>query len=109
MSLGVKIAKLRKMNDWTQDQFAEMVGVHSRHVSRWETDRTRPTIKRLQKISEVLGLPIEELLSENGGKTDSKYPIEFNELKDEEKEIITKLIHALATKRRIEKLLHAEE
>lgn len=34
--IGKFIAQLRKEKGWTQEQFAEQLGVNSRSVSRWE-------------------------------------------------------------------------
>jgi len=112
MSLGKQIAKIRKQKDWTQDEFAKKVGVHGGHVSRWETDKMRPSLKRLHKIADVLGVSIEELIQGNGTGTaphDSGYLKEVGDLKEEDKDMVANLIHALATRRRMEKLLHAEE
>ena len=35
-TLQKKIAKLRKLRDWTQDDLAKKMEVHKSHVSRWE-------------------------------------------------------------------------
>jgi transcriptional regulator with XRE-family HTH domain len=35
MTLGEKIKKLRVENNWTQEKFAEMMGVSAQAVSRW--------------------------------------------------------------------------
>ena len=42
MTLGQKIAALRKKRGWTQDYLAEKVNVNGRHVSRWENGRMHP-------------------------------------------------------------------
>ena len=39
MTLGEKIKKLRVENNWTQEKFAEMMGVSAQAVSRWESLR----------------------------------------------------------------------
>lgn len=36
MDVAKKIAKLRKLKDWTQDDLAKKMEVHKSHVSRWE-------------------------------------------------------------------------
>lgn len=111
MTLGEKIAKLRKQKDWTQDQFAAKLGVHGRHISRWETDRIKPPMKRLRQIADLFNTSVEAMV-----RDDELEPViedrelmrqckQMEELTEEEKTIIITLIQALVTKRRMEKLL----
>jgi transcriptional regulator with XRE-family HTH domain len=112
MTLGRKIATLRKQRDWTQDQFAEKVGVHGRHISRWETDKIKPPIKKLGRIAEVLDISVEELIRGNGGEyADIQDEDLVNQLKqveeldDEDKKMVVRLIDALVTKKKMENVL----
>ena len=117
MSLGRKIAKLRKERDWTQDQFADKVGVHGRHISRWETDKSKPTIEKIRRIAEVFGISAEDLIKENGeefviqeqDRTLIKHIKLIEDLNEGDKQIVIQLIKALSIKRRMEKVLRAEE
>jgi len=115
MTLGEKIAQLRKLKNWTQDQFADKVGVHGRHISRWETDKMKPSVTGLKKIAEVFGINVEELIKDNGtGQIVQdmelvKYLKQVEDLNEEDKDIVIKLIRALSTKRRLEKVLRSEE
>ena len=61
MSLGERIRKARKGN-MTQAELAERVGVHEGTIRRWELGERIPDIIDLQKISQVLGVSINELL-----------------------------------------------
>ena len=38
MTLGKRIAMLRKNQGWTQEQLGEKVGVSAQAVSKWEND-----------------------------------------------------------------------
>lgn len=115
MTLGRKIAKLRKQRDWSQDQFAEKVGVHGRHVSRWETDKSKPSIEKIRRIAELFGTNAEELIKENGDefvfkeqdKAFLKHIKEIENLNEDDKEIVIRLIKALSTKRRMEQVLRS--
>ena len=117
MSLGKKIAKLRKQRDWTQDQFAGKVGVHGRHISRWETDKSNPSIKTIKKIAGVFGISTEELIKEDGDEPvlqeQDRALIKqiklLEDLNEDDKTIVIKLIQALAAKRRMEKVLRSCE
>jgi transcriptional regulator with XRE-family HTH domain len=58
--LGARIKELRKARGFTQEQFAEMIGVEPRHVSRMEGGYTAPSINRLEKIAEALNIPLKD-------------------------------------------------
>ncbi|MGE0492133.1 MAG: helix-turn-helix domain-containing protein [Vulcanimicrobiota bacterium] len=61
MSLGKRIAKLRRAREWTQSQFADKVGVHHRHISRWETDKNRPSLSMLERIAKTFEVSVGDL------------------------------------------------
>lgn len=56
------LKKIRTAKNLTQDALAEKLFVTRQTVSSWENDRTQPDIETLVKISEVLGVEIEELI-----------------------------------------------
>ena len=68
MTLGKRIAALRKGNELKQDAVAEALGVSPQAVSKWENDQTCPDISLLPKLAELLGVSVDELLS--GKKTE---------------------------------------
>ena len=53
MTLGKKIAELRRNKGMTQDGLAEMLGVSSQAVSKWENDISCPDIMLLPHISDI--------------------------------------------------------
>ena len=61
MTLGERIRKARKGN-MTQAELAKLIGVHEITVRRWELGERTPNIKDLQRISEVLNVPLEDLI-----------------------------------------------
>lgn len=67
LTLGERIRKARKGN-MTQAELAERVGVHEGTIRRWELGERIPDIIDLQKISQVLGVPINDLLDEAPAK-----------------------------------------
>ncbi|MBO7727664.1 MAG: helix-turn-helix transcriptional regulator [Oscillospiraceae bacterium] len=75
--IGSFISELRKSKKLTQEQFAEIIGVTQKSVSRWETGKNMPDISLLQPIAEELDVSVTELL--NGEK--STVPIEENTTK----------------------------
>lgn len=61
-SLGMMIAALRKEKGMTQLELAEKLGVTDKAVSKWERDLSCPDIGSIPKLSELLGVSVEELL-----------------------------------------------
>ena len=63
--LGTKIATLRKERGWTQAALAELVGVDTETISRFERGVTLPSLVTLEVISDSLRVGVGELLSES--------------------------------------------
>jgi transcriptional regulator with XRE-family HTH domain len=61
-NLGDRIRGLRLEKHWTQGDLAEKVGVTREAVSYWELNRRTPAIGTLEKIAQVLGVPVADLL-----------------------------------------------
>lgn len=61
-TVGSRIAAARKNLGYTQEEFSQLVGVTSQAVSKWENDLSCPDIMLLPKISQILGISIDELL-----------------------------------------------
>lgn len=57
-----RIKLARMINGLSQSELAKMVGVTPGAVSQWEMGRTFPSVRKLKKLSNVLGVPIEEIL-----------------------------------------------
>ena len=62
-TLGKRISENRKAKNIKQDQLAEMLLVSPQAVSKWENDISCPDISLLPKLSEILGISVDELLS----------------------------------------------
>ena len=61
--IGKFIANLRKEKKMTQEELAERLGVTNKSISRWENGKTMPDLSLLKKLTEILGITINELLS----------------------------------------------
>lgn len=64
MSLGDKLAKLRKENNYTQEQLADLLGVSRQSVSKWESDISYPETDKLIKLGELYNCSMDYLLKE---------------------------------------------
>ena len=59
MSVGERIATLRKRRDLSQGQLATLMGVSRQAISKWENDQTTPDTLNLIRLSEVFDSDIE--------------------------------------------------
>ena len=66
-----KIQKYRIKGGYTQESLAEAVDLSTSYVSEIETGKKRPSMKTLEKIAAVLGVPLVALLDE-GPETEPK-------------------------------------
>ena len=63
MTIGTRIAALRREKNLKQDDLAQMMEVSPQAVSKWENDQTCPDISLLPKLAKILGVSVDELLS----------------------------------------------
>ena len=63
MTIGKRIAALRRETNLKQDDLAQMLEVSPQAVSKWENDQTCPDITLLPKLAKILGVSVDELLS----------------------------------------------
>ena len=68
MTIGKRIAHLRKEKGLTQEELAGHMGVSPQAVSKWENDQTCPDISALPKLASLLGVTVDELLE---GRTET--------------------------------------
>ena len=62
-SFGNFLHGLRERRGLSQYQLGMLVGVSDKAVSKWENGSAKPQIKTLYKLSEVLGITVDELLA----------------------------------------------
>lgn len=65
MHIGQKIKKLRELKNLTQTHVAEKLGVSQSAYSKMELGESEVTYNRLEKISEILEMKPEEVISFN--------------------------------------------
>ncbi len=63
--LGRNIAERRKALGLTQAELAEKLGADTVTVSRFERGSHLPSLQRLERIADTLGIPLAELLSQS--------------------------------------------
>ncbi len=76
--IGIFLKELRKQKGLTQQQFAEIVNVSNRTVSRWENGNNLPDLDILIEISDYYEIDLRELL--DGERKDEKMNKEAEEI-----------------------------
>ena len=85
IQIGLKVQALRKSQNLTQEQLAEITGVSWRTISNLETGRTVPKLELIYDLSRYFNIGMDELLM---GKTQTNKTLSRLRL---ENQIITDL------------------
>jgi len=98
--VGSFLKELRKEKDITQEQFAEIMGVSSRTVSRWETGVNMPDLDLLIQIADYYEMEIREVLdgerkSEKMNKELEETVLKVADYSNDERKRLTKRMHIL--------------
>lgn len=70
MTIGEKLTKLRKEQNLTQEQFAEVLQVSRQSVSKWELNVSYPDTEKLIRISKLFDCSLDYLLKDEVEKMD---------------------------------------
>ncbi|MGN0692324.1 MAG: helix-turn-helix domain-containing protein [Oscillospiraceae bacterium] len=62
MTLGEKLSKLRKENNYTQEQLADILGVSRQAISKWESSVSYPETDKLIRMCRLFGCTTDYLL-----------------------------------------------
>lgn len=74
MTFGDKLSKLRKENNYTQEQLADILKVSRQAVSKWESNVAYPETDKLIRMSELFDCSLDYLLKD-ADETDRKNQI----------------------------------
>lgn len=74
VQLGNRIAQLRKEQDITQVQLAELLGVSQQTITAYEVGRRRIQVSALPVIARALHVSIEELIGEDAKRSSKRGP-----------------------------------
>ena len=75
-TFGQRLRAFRKNENWTQQDLADMIGVSTQAISKWETDAGMPDISQIIPLSRALNISTDTLL----GVTDENDTKEFDEI-----------------------------
>jgi len=77
-TLGTKLRNLREYRRMSQKEIADIIGVSQNAYNQWESDKCKPLVENLLKISQHYKVDIKELLDDN-----EKINLSGNEIKGE--------------------------
>ena len=118
MRLAGNIIRLRKEKGWSQAELGQKIGAHLTHVNRIETGKYMPSLETLLKMAEVFQVPLDYLVYSNEGSY-SPVKIEdetlaerlklINNLGEDDRKVITRIIDAMLTQQKMLNLLTKRE
>lgn len=96
--IGMRIKEVRKQQHITQSQLAELTDLSVSYISHIETAQKRASLESLIRISDVLGLTVDELLNGNQLHNPTEYQTDIDLLmadcSPEEKRLIFEIIQS---------------
>ena len=73
MAIAENLKYLRKISGWTQEQFANEVGIKRSLVGAYEEGRAEPRLQTLSRIAEVLGVSTDGLINKDLTKEEKEF------------------------------------
>ena len=64
--VGLNLQRLRREKSLSQEELADLAGIHQTYLSGVERGKRNPTITVLQRIAEALGTDIQDLVQKRG-------------------------------------------
>jgi len=112
MKFNEKIKALRKAAEMSQQELADKLHIHVTHLSKMENGHLVPSIDIVQRLMKVFAVSADQLLNESEKSVVDIQNHEFNEqlaminqLDEDEKNALIKIINSMLTKKRMKDLL----
>lgn len=112
MKVGEKIKQIRKDKGLQQKAVALEVGLDQSNYNKVENGGREPSLEVLQKLSAILGVSIDELLSPEDNKKPSLVTIEdktirekirlMEQLEEEDKNVLYRMLDTMLTKQKFQ-------
>ena len=108
-----RLRELRKNKNLSQTELGQLAGLHYTHIGRFERGTSRPSGDTLKRLADALGVTSDYLL--DGAATEAakarfedrellKQFQEIEQLPDEDKNVVKKLLDAFLTKKQLQAL-----
>jgi transcriptional regulator with XRE-family HTH domain len=112
MKFNDKIKALRKGANMSQQDLADKVHIHVTHLSKMENGHLMPSIDIVQRLMKIFAVSADQLLNEDENSVVDIQNHEVNEqlaminqLDEDEKNALIKIINSMLTKKRMKDLL----
>lgn len=109
MSLPKRFAQLRKEQGLTQQQMAEIIGIHLTQVKRYESGQAQPSIEILKKIALAFHTTTDWLVFEEGERDlPDSLKLQFeaiNQLPEEEIQVVKSLLDGMLVKHQTKQMI----
>jgi transcriptional regulator with XRE-family HTH domain len=112
MKFNEKIKALRKTADMSQQELADKLHIHVTHLSKMENGHLVPSIDIVQRLMKVFAVSADQLLNDSENSVVNIQNHELNEqialinqLEEDEKNALFKIINSMLTKKRMKDLL----
>ncbi|MBN9428711.1 MAG: helix-turn-helix transcriptional regulator [Burkholderiales bacterium] len=108
-----RLRELRKNRNLSQTELGQLAALHYTHIGRFERGASRPSGDTLKRLADALGVTSDYLLDGATGKAakarfeDRELLKQFQEveqLPDEDKNVVKKLLDAFLTKKQLQAL-----
>ena len=108
MSIAIRLLKLRKQHQLSQQALAEFTGIHVQQIKRYEAGSAQPSIDALKKLATAFHVSTDALLfdpDERGPDDELRFQFEaLSELSAEEKKIAKAVIDGLLLRHHAQRL-----
>jgi AbrB family looped-hinge helix DNA binding protein len=71
MSFADNLMELRKLNNLSQEEIADKIGVSRQTLSKYETGESLPDIKRCKMLADLFGVSMDDLISYEKNDSDN--------------------------------------
>ncbi|MBA2582841.1 MAG: helix-turn-helix transcriptional regulator [Bacteroidetes bacterium] len=112
MKFNDKIKALRKASNMNQQELADKIHIHVTHLSKMENGHLLPSIDIVQRLMKVFAVSADNLLNDKENSVVELQNHELNEqlmlinqLDEDEKNALVKIINSMLTKKRMKDLL----
>jgi transcriptional regulator with XRE-family HTH domain len=115
-AFGDKLRRLRKSRGWSQDELGAGIGIHGRHVGKYEAGRVLPNAETLLRLARLLAVSVDYLLrdeiTDDEDASTALHDLQLlrlftalEQMPDQDRGVVASLIDAYIKKQRIETAL----
>lgn len=96
--IGQRIKNSRREKNYTQEDFSELLGISTEHLSRIETGSCRPSLQLIEKICSILDVTEESLMfgEKSYGENHNELAVKLACLPKEKQQAISLIIDLIS-------------